>query len=70
MWGKFICQYHVQGTEYRYWITEVNGQYASNLLGKSVAKRMGLFGRVNEINSSLTDNEFGEIGLQVLTDKK
>lgn len=41
----------------------IKGQYTSNLQGNSVAKRMGLVARVNEINSSLTDDVFGEIGL-------
>lgn len=41
----------------------IKGQYTSNLLGKSVAKRMGLVARVDEIKSSLTDYVFGETGL-------
>lgn len=43
--------------------TVIKGQYTSNLLGRSIAKQMGLGARVNEINSSLTDYVFGEIGL-------
>lgn len=41
----------------------IKGHYTSNLLGKSVAKGMGLVAWVNEINSSLTDDVLGKIGL-------
>ncbi len=61
--GKFLATTMYKGQKYQYWITVIKGQYASTLLGKSVAKRMGLVARVNEINSSLTNDVFGEIGL-------
>lgn len=52
--GKFLATTMYKGQKYQYWITVIKGQHTSNLLGKSVAKRMGLVARVNEINSSLT----------------
>lgn len=61
--GKFFATTVYKGHKYQYWITVIEGHYASNLLGKTVAKRMGLVARVNEINSDLTKDVFGEIGL-------
>lgn len=61
--GKFLATTTYKGQKYQYWITVINGQYASNLLGKTVAKHMGLVARVNAISSDLTNNVFGEIGL-------
>lgn len=61
--GKFLATTHYKGQKYQYWVTVIQGQYASNLLGKTVAKRMGLVARVNAISSDLTSDVFGEIGL-------
>ncbi|CAI5657120.1 unnamed protein product [Oreochromis niloticus] len=61
--GKFLATTVYKGQKYQYWITVIKGQYASNLLGKTVAKRMGLVARVNKISSDLTEDVFGEIGL-------
>lgn len=52
-----------KGQKYQHWITVIKGQYPSNLLGKTVAKRMGLVTRVNALNSNLMGEVFGEIGL-------
>lgn len=61
--GKFLANMVYKGQNYQYWITVIKGQYASNLLGKAVAKCMGLVTRVNGINSDLTGDVFAEIGL-------
>uniref|UniRef100_A0A669BGT0 Gypsy retrotransposon integrase-like protein 1 n=1 Tax=Oreochromis niloticus TaxID=8128 RepID=A0A669BGT0_ORENI len=61
--GKFLATTVYKGQKYQYSITVIKGQYASNLLGKTVAKRMGLVARVNKISSDLTEDVFGEIGL-------
>lgn len=61
--GKFLATTTYKGQKYQYWITVVKGQYVSNLLGKAVAKHMGLVARVNAITSDLTSDVFGEIGL-------
>ncbi|XP_026016758.1 uncharacterized protein K02A2.6-like [Astatotilapia calliptera] len=61
--GKFLATTEYKGQKYQYWITVIKGQYASNLLGKTVAKRMGLVTRVNKISSDLKEDVFGEIGL-------
>ncbi|XP_026020736.1 uncharacterized protein K02A2.6-like [Astatotilapia calliptera] len=61
--GKFLATTEYKGQKYQYWITVIKGQYASNLLGNTVAKRMGLVTRVNKISSDLKEDVFGEIGL-------
>lgn len=61
--GRFLASTMYKRRKYQYWITVIKGQYSSNLLGRAVAKQMGLIARVNRINSSLTDDVFGEIGL-------
>ena len=61
--GKFLANTMYKGQKYQHWITVIKGQYASNLLGKAVAKRMGLVTRVNGLNSDLTGEVFGEMGL-------
>ena len=44
-------------------MTVIRGPYSHNLLGRSVAKRMGLVMRVNAVASDLLEGVFGDIGL-------
>lgn len=61
--GKFLATTTYKGQKYQYWIKVVKGQYVCHLLGKAVAKHMGLVARVNAITSDVTSDVFGEIGL-------
>lgn len=49
--------------KYAFWVTVIKGQFAQNLLGGGVAKRMGLVKRLNAVSTGGINNIFGEIGL-------
>lgn len=61
--GKFLATSYYKGQKYKFWITVITGLYAHNLLGGSVAKRMGLVKRVDSLNTGLLEDVFGDIGL-------
>uniref|UniRef100_A0A3P9QH08 ribonuclease H n=1 Tax=Poecilia reticulata TaxID=8081 RepID=A0A3P9QH08_POERE len=61
--GKFLATSQFKGQKYRFWVTVIKGPYAHNLLGGSIPRRMGLVRRINNINTDLLGDVFGEIGL-------
>lgn len=61
--GKFLATSQYKGQRYKFWITVITGPFAHNLLGGSVAKRMGLVKRVDGIQTGLLEDVFGDIGL-------
>ena len=62
--GRFLATIPYKGQHYKYWETVIRGPYSHNLLGRSVAKRMGLVMRVNAVASDLhLEGVFGDIGL-------
>ena len=63
MWADSLPQVHTRDSNTKYWVTVIRGPYSHNLLGRSVAKRMGLVMRVNAVASDLLEGVFGDIGL-------
>lgn len=61
--GKFLATSVFKGQKCQYWITVIKGPYAHNLLGGSVAKRMGLVRRIDGIDTDMLSDVFGDIGL-------
>ncbi|XP_030578829.1 uncharacterized protein K02A2.6-like [Archocentrus centrarchus] len=61
--GEFLATTQFKGQKYRFWVTVIKGPYAHNLLGGSVARRMGLVKRIDNIDTDLLEDVFGEIGL-------
>lgn len=61
--GKFLATTQFKGQKYKYWVTVIRGPYAHNLLGGSVAKRMGLVKRIDSIDTGMLGDVFGDIGL-------
>lgn len=61
--GKFLATSVFKGQKYQYWITVIKGPYSHNLLGGSVAKRMGLVRRIDGIDTDMLSDVFGDIGL-------
>ncbi|XP_013882267.1 uncharacterized protein K02A2.6 [Austrofundulus limnaeus] len=61
--GKFLAMTQFKGHRYRFWVTVIKGRYAHNLLGGSVARRMGLVKRIDNLHTDLLGDVFGEIGL-------
>lgn len=49
--GRFLASSLHKGQKYAFWITEIKGQFAQNLLGGGVAKRMGLVKRLNAVST-------------------
>lgn len=61
--GKFLATSEYKGKKYRFWITVIKGPYSHNLLGRSVATRMGLVMRVDGMDTVMLSQVFGDIGL-------
>lgn len=45
--GKFLATSEHKEQKYKFWVTVIKGLYSHNLMGSSVASRMGLVIRVN-----------------------
>ena len=61
--GRFLATSPIKGQPYKYWVIVIRGPYSHSLLGRSVAKRMGLVMRVNAVASDLLEGVFWDIGL-------
>ena len=61
--GKFLATSEYKDKKYRFWITVIQGPYSHNLLGRSVATRMGLVMRVDGMDTLMLSDVFGDIGL-------
>ena len=61
--GKFLARTRFKGQNYRYWVTVIKGPYAHNLLGGTVARRMGLVKRINGVDTNMLADVYGDIGL-------
>lgn len=61
--GKFLATSEYKGEKYRFWITVIKGPYSHNLLGRSVATKMGLVMRVDGMDTVMLSQVFGDIGL-------
>ncbi|KAK0133586.1 hypothetical protein N1851_030913 [Merluccius polli] len=61
--GKFLATSEYKGKKYRFWVTVIKGPYSHNLLGRSVATKMGLVMRVDGMDTVMLSDVFGDIGL-------
>ncbi len=60
--GKFLASSLYKGQKYALWVAIISGLFAQNLLGRSVAKRMGLVKRLDPVNMEVFRDIFGNIG--------
>lgn len=59
--GEVQCVGKFKGQKYQFWVTVLRGPCAHKMLGGSVARRMGLVERINNIDTDLLGDVFGEI---------
>ncbi len=52
-----------KGQRYAFWVTVIRGLFTQNLLGRSVAKRIGPVMTLHAVNAEVFSDVFGDIGL-------